>query len=191
MKRSYGRYNHSYRLCQPPRRRQRSRLFYNLDRACLTIRNRLMTRSRRAFTVSTFFTVFPVLAFLPPAMAQAPATGGVGTGAPGGTAPGSDAPSTNSPTPGVAGGLAPPPPNRPLTLADVLTAQTALYVSLEVRQAHLKIRSAQAQAASAQTEVAQGQEVLRLADLRGQGGLGTFPDVLNALAQIVRATGGP
>ena len=64
--------------------------------------------------------------------------------------------------------------------------QVKLNVSLEVRQATLNIRSAQAQVASAQTGVAQAQEALRLAYLRYQGGLGTFLDVLNALAQLAR-----
>ena len=80
-----------------------------------------MDRSRRALTASTLFVFLPVLAFLPPATAQAPATGGVGTGAAGGAAPGSNAPGANSPAPGVGGGVVAPPPNRPLTLAEVVS----------------------------------------------------------------------
>ena len=59
-----------------------------------------------------------------------------------------------------------------------------LNVSLEVRQATLNIRNAQAQVGAAQTGVTQAQESVRLAYLRYQGGLGTFLDVLNALAQL-------
>lgn len=80
-----------------------------------------MTRSRRALTASTLLALFPALTSLPPATAQAPATGGVGTGAAGGAAPGSNAPGANSPTPGVGAGLATGVPNRPLTLADVVS----------------------------------------------------------------------
>lgn len=79
-----------------------------------------MIRSRRAFTASTLLLLFPALAFLPSAGAQTPATGGLGTGVGGGAAPGGNAPGANAPAPGVAGGLATPPPNRPLTLADVV-----------------------------------------------------------------------
>ena len=64
--------------------------------------------------------------------------------------------------------------------------QVKLNVSLEVRQATLNIRSAQGQVAAAQVGVAQGQEAVRLAYLRYQGGLGTFLDVLNALAQLAQ-----
>jgi len=64
--------------------------------------------------------------------------------------------------------------------------QVKLSVSLEVRQATVNIRSAQAQVAAAQTGVARAQEALRLAYLRYQGGLGTFLDVLNALAQLAQ-----
>ncbi len=59
-----------------------------------------------------------------------------------------------------------------------------LNVSLEVRQATLNIRNAQAQVGAAQTGVTQAQESVRLAYLRYQGGLGTFLDVLNALAEL-------
>jgi len=59
-----------------------------------------------------------------------------------------------------------------------------LNVSLEVRQATLNIRNGQAQVGAAQTGVTQAQEAVRLAYLRYQGGLGTFLDVLNALAQL-------
>ncbi len=59
-----------------------------------------------------------------------------------------------------------------------------LNVSLEVRQAILNIRNGQAQVGAAQTGVTQAQEAVRLAYLRYQGGLGTFLDVLNALAQL-------
>ncbi|MGI4789831.1 MAG: TolC family protein [Janthinobacterium lividum] len=59
-----------------------------------------------------------------------------------------------------------------------------LNVALEVRQATLNIRNAQAQVGAAQTGVTQAQEAVRLAYLRYQGGLGTFLDVLNALAQL-------
>ena len=59
-----------------------------------------------------------------------------------------------------------------------------LNVSLEVRQAVLNIRNGQAQAGAAQTGVTQAQEAVRLAYLRYQSGLGTFSDVLNALAQL-------
>ena len=79
-----------------------------------------MTRSRRVFTASTLFALFPALTFLPSVTAQAPATGGLGTGAAGGAALGSNAPGANSPAPGVGSGVGTPPPNRPLTLADVV-----------------------------------------------------------------------
>ena len=59
-----------------------------------------------------------------------------------------------------------------------------LNVALEVRQATLNIRNAQAQVGAAQTGVTQSEEAVRLAYLRYQGGLGTFLDVLNALAQL-------
>ena len=59
-----------------------------------------------------------------------------------------------------------------------------LNVALEVRQATLNIRNGQAQVAAAQTGVTQAEESVRLAYLRYQGGLGTFLDVLNALAQL-------
>ena len=59
-----------------------------------------------------------------------------------------------------------------------------LNVALEVRQATLNIRNGQAQVGAAQTGVTQAQEAVRLAYLRYQGGLGTFLDVLNALAQL-------
>ena len=59
-----------------------------------------------------------------------------------------------------------------------------LNVSLEVRQATLNIRNAQAQVGAAQVGVTQAQESVRLAYLRYQGGLGTFLDVLNALAEL-------
>ena len=59
-----------------------------------------------------------------------------------------------------------------------------LNVALEVRQATLNIRNAQAQVGAAQTGVTQAEESVRLAYLRYQGGLGTFLDVLNALAQL-------
>jgi outer membrane protein TolC len=72
---------------------------------------------------------------------------------------------------------------------DVQTQQITLAelqsnVSLEVRQAILNIRNGQAQVGAAQTGVTQAQEAVRLAYLRYQGGLGTFLDVLNALAQL-------
>ncbi len=72
---------------------------------------------------------------------------------------------------------------------DVQTQQITLAelqsnVSLEVRQAVLNIRNGQAQVGAAQTGVAQAQEAVRLAYLRYQGGLGTFLDILNALAQL-------
>ena len=57
-------------------------------------------------------------------------------------------------------------------------------IALEVRQATLNIRNGQAQVAAAQTGVTQAEEAVRLAYLRYQGGLGTFLDVLNALAQL-------
>lgn len=79
-----------------------------------------MTRSRRALSASTLFAILPALVFIPPAAAQAPATGGPGTGAAGGAAPGSSPPGANAPAPGVAGGVATAPPNHPLTLADVV-----------------------------------------------------------------------
>ncbi len=59
-----------------------------------------------------------------------------------------------------------------------------LNVALEARQATLNIRNAQAQVGAAQTGVDRSQEAVRLAYLRYQGGLGTFLDVLNALAQL-------
>ncbi len=65
--------------------------------------------------------------------------------------------------------------------------QIKLSVSLEVRQAALNVRNAQAQVGAAQAGAAQSQEAVRLAYLRYQGGLGTFLDVLNALAQLARA----
>ena len=72
---------------------------------------------------------------------------------------------------------------------DVQTQQITLAelqanVSLEVRQAVLNIRNGQAQVGAAQTGAAQAQEAVRLAYLRYQGGLGTFLDILNALAQL-------
>ncbi len=65
--------------------------------------------------------------------------------------------------------------------------QIKLSVSLEVREAALNVRNAQAQVGAAQAGAAQSQEAVRLAYLRYQGGLGTFLDVLNALAQLARA----
>ncbi len=64
--------------------------------------------------------------------------------------------------------------------------QIKLSVALEVRQASLNIRNAQAQVGAAQTGVTQAQEAVRLAQERYQAGLGTFLDVLNALAQLAR-----
>ncbi len=64
--------------------------------------------------------------------------------------------------------------------------QIKLNIALEVRQAALNVRNAQAQKGAAQTGVAQAQEALRLAGERYQAGLGTFLDVLNALAQLAR-----
>ncbi len=65
--------------------------------------------------------------------------------------------------------------------------QIKLSVSLEVREAALNVRNAQAQVGAAQAGAVQSQEAVRLAYLRYQGGLGTFLDVLNALAQLARA----
>jgi outer membrane protein TolC len=59
-------------------------------------------------------------------------------------------------------------------------------VRLEVRQAAINIRNAQAQVTSATTGVSQAQEALRLARERYGAGLGTFLDVLNALAQVAQ-----
>lgn len=64
--------------------------------------------------------------------------------------------------------------------------QVKLNVALEVREATLNVRNAQAQEGAAETGVVQSQEAVRLAYLRYQGGLGTFLDVLNALAQLAR-----
>ena len=64
--------------------------------------------------------------------------------------------------------------------------QIRLNVVLEVRQATLNVRNAQAQVGAAQTGVTQAQEALRLVYLRYKDGLGTFLDVLNALAQLAR-----
>ncbi len=64
--------------------------------------------------------------------------------------------------------------------------QIRLNVALEVRQATLNVRNAQAQVGAAQTGVTQAQEALRLVYLRYEDGLGTFLDVLNALAQLAR-----
>ncbi len=64
--------------------------------------------------------------------------------------------------------------------------QIRLNVALEVRQATLNVRNAQAQIGAAQTGVTQAQEALRLVYLRYEDGLGTFLDVLNALAQLAR-----
>jgi outer membrane protein len=66
----------------------------------------------------------------------------------------------------------------------VTLAELQSNISLEVRQAILNIRNGQAQVGAAQTGVTQAQEAVRLAYLRYQGGLGTFLDVLNALAQL-------
>ncbi|MBV9849886.1 MAG: TolC family protein [Armatimonadetes bacterium] len=62
--------------------------------------------------------------------------------------------------------------------------QLQLTVALEVRQASINVRNAQAQVGAATAGVTQAQEALRLAYVRYQGGLGTFLDVLNALAQL-------
>ncbi len=64
--------------------------------------------------------------------------------------------------------------------------QIRLNVALEVREATLNVRNAQAQVGAAQTGVTQAQEALRLVYLRYEDGLGTFLDVLNALAQLAR-----
>ena len=64
--------------------------------------------------------------------------------------------------------------------------QIRLNVALEVRQATLNVRNAQAQVGAAQTGAVQAQEALRLVYLRYEDGLGTFLDVLNALAQLAR-----
>jgi len=66
-------------------------------------------------------------------------------------------------------------------------SQIQQTVALEVRQASLNVHNAQAQISAAQTGAAQAQEAVRLAYLRYQGGLGTFLDVLNALAQLAQA----
>jgi outer membrane protein TolC len=69
---------------------------------------------------------------------------------------------------------------------NVVLLQIQASVSLEVRQATINIRNAQAQVASATTGVSQAQEALRLARERYGAGLGTFLDVLNALAQVAQ-----
>jgi outer membrane protein TolC len=66
----------------------------------------------------------------------------------------------------------------------VALAQIQQSVSLEVRQSSYNIRNAQAEVTSAQTGVTSATEALRLAQERYQAGLGTFLDVLNALAQL-------
>ena len=63
-------------------------------------------------------------------------------------------------------------------------AQLQLAVSLEVRQADINVRNAQAQVGAASAGVTQAQEAVRLAYDRYQAGIGTFLDVLNALAQL-------
>lgn len=94
---------------------------------------------------------------------------------------------------------------------NILRAQIALSVSLEVRQATINIRNAQGQVGAAQAGLVQSEEARRLALERYTAGLGTFLDVLNAqatlaatrtnlanaqffyqssLAQLVRALGG-
>lgn len=67
---------------------------------------------------------------------------------------------------------------------DLALLQTKQSVSLEVRAAVINIRNAQAQVASATTGVTEAQEALRLARERYGAGLGTFLDVLNALAEL-------
>ena len=67
---------------------------------------------------------------------------------------------------------------------DVTLAQLKQSVALEVRQATVNVRSAQAQVGAAQAGVTQAREAVRLAYVRYQGGIGTFLDVLNALAQL-------
>ena len=62
--------------------------------------------------------------------------------------------------------------------------QLQLAVSLEVRQATINVRNAQAQVGAASAGVTQAQEAVRLAHDRYQAGLGTFLDVLNALAEL-------
>ena len=64
-----------------------------------------------------------------------------------------------------------------------LTASTLFTVSLTL--VFLPPAAAQARVASAQTVVTRGQGAVRFSSLRNQGGLGTFLDVLNALAQLV------
>lgn len=66
----------------------------------------------------------------------------------------------------------------------VTQGQIESGISLEVRQAAVNIRNAQAEVGSAQVGAARAQEALRLARERYQAGLGTFLDVLNALAQL-------
>lgn len=66
----------------------------------------------------------------------------------------------------------------------LILQQLQQSVGLEVRQAVVNIRNAQSQVASAQTGVTEANEALRLARERYQAGLGTFLDVLNALAQL-------
>ncbi len=66
-------------------------------------------------------------------------------------------------------------------------ASLQLTVALEVRQAILNIRDAQSRLSSAQVAVTQGEEAVRLANIRYQNGLGTLLDVTNALAQLATA----
>jgi outer membrane protein TolC len=69
----------------------------------------------------------------------------------------------------------------------VTRQQIQAGVALEVRQATINVRNAQAEIGSAQVSVTSSQEALRLARERYEAGLGTFLDVLNALAQLATA----
>lgn len=62
--------------------------------------------------------------------------------------------------------------------------QVQLAVGLEIQQAAYNISNAQTQVSSAQTALSQAQEAVRIANERYVAGLGTFLDVLNALAEL-------
>lgn len=62
--------------------------------------------------------------------------------------------------------------------------QLTQSIGLEVREAAVNVRNAQAQIGAAQTGLAQAQEAVRLARERYGAGVGTFLDVLNALAEL-------
>jgi outer membrane protein TolC len=60
-------------------------------------------------------------------------------------------------------------------------------VDFEVRQAHARAESADGQVAVAVKRLEQAEELLRLADVRYQGGVGTATEVADAQASLARA----